>query len=808
MTKLIHRNSICRALLTRSASQLIAVTLAVVLLAFPVLASAQDNPFGGGNQDNPFGGTAPSGNQDNPFGQNNPFGSGSTGPDRAAPAQGGQSAVQGQQAAIDPSLPEPVRLVIESVRNSNPTTAMELARVARTLNDIEQYDEARFYMQRLIQLSPPDQTMFELEQVIGVNFFFEIHSSDFLQPEGTQLAAMVLSGARRAATAPERIDGLIRGLSNDNISLRSEAFRALRRLGNPATAELIHVFTDAGRVNEYPFIRGALRNMGETAVRPLVGAAHSDDAQVQLEAVRALEAYPSSEASDAMLRVYLSTRVSEEVRRLALESMENQNDVVANRTLAAERLYQRANDYLTGVRRLPGDHNTVVELWRWNSATKRLEQLLVPRATAQQMMAAERARDLVEIQPQERRNRQLYLLTELESFKRQNGPNIKVPVQHFQPVLGQVNADDVANVLATAMEMNLIPAACGACELLQQIGSINQVTSSLGRQGILIDALLSGDRHLQFAAFEAIAQIDPKTAYTGSSYMTSLAVFLASTQGGGAALVGHQRVAIAQTYATSLGPSGVYPAIASSGRDLLKTATTNPDFEAIFITDSMARPDYIELAQQLRSDWRTKRTPVCMLVHDDFTKRRVERVLQNDPFLIVLPATFDQDDMASHMRQLRRLAQPWGVTPQQRRIHADVAMRWLARVANDRQAYSFYELGGHEAALVRMLYTPTFAVHSSNVLAGLGTPSAQQELVNFASQNGLAIDDRKAAAQAFGRSVEVSGVLLTTQQIQLQYDRYNASDRQPIETQRVLGAILDAIEGRARRPITQMSPAG
>jgi hypothetical protein len=39
-------------------------------------------------------------------------------------------------------------------------------------------------------------------------------------------------------------------------------------------------------------------------------------------------------------------------------------------------------------------------------------------------------------------------------------------------------------------------------------------------------------------------------------------------------------------------------------------------------------------------------------------------------------------------------------------------------------------------------------------------------------------------------------VLLTTDQILMQYDRYNASETADADTQRVLGSLLDAIESR------------
>ncbi|MEN6493458.1 MAG: hypothetical protein ABFD16_04125, partial [Thermoguttaceae bacterium] len=57
---------------------------------------------------------------------------------------------------------------------------------------------------------------------------------------------------------------------------------------------------------------------------------------------------------------------------------------------------------------------------------------------------------------------------------------------------------------------------------------------------------------------------------------------------------------------------------------------------------------------------------------------------------------------------------------------------------------------------------------------------------------------RKAALAAFQQSVTKHGVLLTSQEILMQYDRYNQSEKLDRDTQQVLGSILDSIETRSK----------
>ena len=72
-------------------------------------------------------------------------------------------------------------------------------------------------------------------------------------------------------------------------------------------------------------------------------------------------------------------------------------------------------------------------------------------------------------------------------------------------------------------------------------------------------------------------------------------------------------------------------------------------------------------------------------------------------------------------------------------------------------------------------------------------------MLGFVSQGELPIEARELVADAFESAVKRGGTMLTTREIQLQYERYNASENQPEETQKVLGRVLDVIEARRNR---------
>jgi hypothetical protein len=92
------------------------------------------------------------------------------------------------------------------------------------------------------------------------------------------------------------------------------------------------------------------------------------------------------------------------------------------------------------------------------------------------------------------------------------------------------------------------------------------------------------------------------------------------------------------------------------------------------------------------------------------------------------------------------------------------------------------------------LLTPELTKSATAVLATQPTASAQRSLVNMASRQVLPIESRQAAAQAFQTHAQKQGILLTSEEILRQYDRYNSSETADKATQQLLALILNVIE--------------
>jgi hypothetical protein len=110
--------------------------------------------------------------------------------------------------------------------------------------------------------------------------------------------------------------------------------------------------------------------------------------------------------------------------------------------------------------------------------------------------------------------------------------------------------------------------------------------------------------------------------------------------------------------------------------------------------------------------------------------------------------------------------------------------------------------------VIKSLGVPKLAAAAVAVLGNLGTQRSQVALLNLASRYTQPLALRQAAATAFRENLVRHGPLLTTDEIQRQYDRYNASETLDKPTQALLASILDALEARAAATRIADDPSG
>ena len=495
------------------------------------------------------------------------------------------------------------------------------------------------------------------------------------------------------------------------------------------------------------YILSALKQMGDSALLPMLGAARNDGSITQAVAVSVLANIRSPLAVDALCRAAISRKVPPYVRSIASGAVARNGLMMTSQI--ENHIASRVKQYLAANILLPANSRNEVVVWNWDSGSRRLVPTSVSRQDAARILAVDLARDAYRLNPSSYENRQLQILAVLEATKRVIGPNREMMLSEVSRYVDDVNVADLDAALGSAIQHNHIAAAIGACEILGQQGDSELLQSPASQQRNLIKALLNGNRHLQFAAANAIGRIDPENSFPGSSYHAKFMTFLAQSTASSAGLVAHRRPSAAQRLASFVGQSGLQARVAFSPQSLLAQLNSNPDIELIMITDSFSNPHYLELVQEVRRNWLTRNLPVGLFVRSDQRRRDAELLLADDPLTMVLPLTSDPQLIFGQVQRLLALHDPWRVSNPQRGYQNNAAIKWLDRAIEQPERYEFYHLASYRDQLARLLGSANNWEMKSKIVGNLGTPDSQRELVNLASQIGLPVNDRQIVASAF-----------------------------------------------------------
>ena len=758
--------------LTSTLIATITCAMAIVIHA-PTLGAAQDNPFATDVAD-----------------QNPGFNV--SGPSATAPrSDAGSNDARFQ--LNDENARSGIGLVVRSIRTSDPQSADQLLNAVQTLMDVQAVGDARFYLNQLIAKNLNAQQQFELYQLRGPEFFYQLHATDELAPEGRMFAKDILAAAKKFARSPERISQLIKRLSNSDINVRSTALQQLKRIGPTAYAAMLEVFADPNRQTEFSGIRGAVQRLREDATDVLIAAARSKHPRIATESYVAIMHLRTKAALKVIGYLYLSPKTPASVKQLAAQTLKRTYGTI-NESQLYQQIQRGAKSSLKIMETGFNSQTTVLD-WTFDPQTKRFRQDRVTTILAAKRSAAFDAELLYQIDPHSEFNRELFLLTQIDAAKQAVGPDDLIDAKALAKKFDDPTAFEWNVLLKRALRLKMVPAAIGICELIAHLADPASLLT--GSRSQLIEAILYGDRHLQFAAFEAVIAIDPKSAYPGSSHVVELAAFLAKTQGVEKALVGHLLGPSAQSYSSIVGATGLSVQSARNGRSFYNAAIENPDFEVFVVTQSLVKPSPRELIQLLRSDWRTRQVPIAFVGDDIGKMNSVEILAQSDPLLRRLQMTFDSRVVASGLSEIQSRSSSWPVSAASRLLHGQVAVDWMLKMIEHQPSHRFYQIQRHQEVIFALLANESHTAKACEMIAKLGTAKSQQALANFASQSGFSIAQRQSAAECFSASVKKFGTLLTTDQIQQQYDRYNATESQSAEVQKLMGGMVDAIESQS-----------
>lgn len=740
--------------------------ISTAVLLFATVALAQD-PF------------APPGGGSDPFGPTDPV---TPGDPTAAPD-------------ITFQKTDPVIAAIQSrtpADSGQPPAA--LLKAAKMLYDYRQYELAEKYFEALIASSPAADELVQMRNTYGTGFFLNLMRSDNLSQATRDFANKLVSDADKASRDPARIADLIGKLSDASAGERNFAFQELRNIGTEAIVEMVGVLADGARKSEHAAMRSALTAMGDIAIAPVMGALDSNNDALMVNAASVLGRLKAKEATAPLVALMHHPATSASVKSAAGDAVEAIVGVKPNQTDAIRYLRIQAEEAVQVV--LP-ESETVFEpvtRWTWDAKTNKPVARVFPIRDAGRLQATRIAQTLFAIDPDDTGHRRKYLQAIFQSAVIQTGVGNDLPT-------GAGSAMDVAkafplellsDALDDAMKNQQTLAAIGLTQAIGARGDMAALSSTGGELSPLASALENRNQRLRFTAAKAVMQIDPQRGYAGSSQFVDALSEAIQADKLDRAIVAMPQLAKAQDMVAILGESGYAANSASTGRGAFLAAANKPNVQFILVSLEIDNPPISHLIQALRNDSRTADIPVGIMFGGD-DQLVAEAIANRFVGVIALPTPQSRAFLEFKARQMIALKGRNHVPGDERAAQASVAVAYADKLLHDRGAYSFYDLHSLERPLLNALVSDNVGPTAASALSGLGTPTAQKQLVDVASGY-RSLDLRQAAAAAFADAIEEYGLLLSEADIDLQYQRYNQSEFEPKSTQQVLGGILDAME--------------
>lgn len=687
--------------------------------------------------------------------------------------------------AAKKAAPIPDTPAVAAILETKPATPEECVRAAKVLADLDRADLAKDFLKKTLDAKLDAAQLADLGGQIGSPVFIDLSRHPALQPEAKQLADAVAAAVKTRLEDTKRIAGLIEQLGDPSPEKRLEAIVGLQESQRAAIAPLLAVLTDPKRAAEHANVRAALVEMGQLARDPLVAMIEQADPKVAVQAIEVLGAMQDPKVALYLLYPCLSDKSDPAVRETAIAALKQLTGSVPTRAEAIRLLVDAAKAASIGQESNDGASNGKVDRWKWDAAKRQCMAIRCTPEALARITAARWAFCAHELVPDDREIGLLYVTATLDAVG--DDGNLDLPMYEDK----WSNAKAMNDVLKYAMAHERPKAAATAAWLLGKGGKAKELLYEGAAPSPLIVAVQSPDRRVRMAALETIVRLQPTEPFAGAGYVPKALAFFAASSGFRHALVAAPSLAEARELAGFLSAAGFETDAFTNGKELLLQAAKSPDYELALIDVSIDLPVIGMLVQQLRHDPRTAWLRVGLIARSGYSSQ-AERLAETDRLTKAFARPHDDKTFRWQLDQLTAIAPDEFVTFAARQQQAAKALDLLAELSQS--SSKLYDLRSVQDSIIAAVYNPKLAVKAVEVLARINSAESQRTLVEVASRFTLPLTLRQAAAKAFRQNTQKHGILLTTEEIKRQYQRYNESEKLDAPTQHVLALILDCLE--------------
>ncbi|MBR4834835.1 MAG: hypothetical protein IKU86_10975, partial [Thermoguttaceae bacterium] len=363
----------------------------------------------------------------------------------------------------------------------------------------------------------------------------------------------------------------------------------------------------------------------------------------------------------------------------------------------------------------------------------------------------------------------------------------------FEAEIPNLTVEQLVAALDYALATNRFRGALIPVLLLQTRGDETLCYSNGSEPAAIVRAATCADRRVRFEAASAIVGWNPSRSYFGASRVAATLAWFATASGERIVVVASPKLDETGRIGQVLARQGYKSIPTTNGRDLLLQAQGRADVEYVLATAEVRTPDLRVVAQTLRSDVRTSDAPLLVGYATEAEGNAAGALVGAEPNATTAPTPFDLESGVWATQRLLEATRPEQVPVELRLAQAKAAIRALAKLETARPG-SLDDVVDWNGTLSQTLSTPTLFDVGLEVALTLKTNFAQNVLVELVGDLRFDAPTRRRALEALKRQWATNGSLLRGPEIVKMYDRYNASEKEDVETQKILSETLDAFE--------------
>jgi len=684
---------------------------------------------------------------------------------------------------------------------TEPKSPDELFEATVLMVDIARIDLAKLYLDKLLEEQLDDDVLLALRDKYGPGAFIKLTQVPDLKQAAVRLLDLSNAAAIKRANDRDQIARLIRDLDGDP-EQQAAAQAELDSLGAAVVPGLLTVLNNPASADRHESAMLAVVRIGEPAVPLLIGALNSPNEELRATVATILGTLRSATAVPYLWYPALASDGNPAVRGAAREALQKilklngpgLDRLATDRTVP--RMLETVRQHFRNAYAWKTDDAGLVSLWSWDVSQGTVVPRQVTPEEASEITGLRFAREALAIEPNLRSAQLLYLCQALAADVRRSGfdkPLPEGPGTAHDLALG-VGSELAIDVITEAFSASRPAVAVAAIKVFSQTGTLNQLKLSGPQRSVVVTALDYPDPRVQFAAANAILQIDPTVPFRGAGRVVDILKRSLVTDGKAHAVVGEVSADRGAHLGGMLRELGYEPLVYMSGREAFVAAAERTDVELIILHPNLIRWSLSETLANLRADARTANIPIVIHGPSRLTAKMEHqtRSFQLVSFAASSETTEGFDfQLRPFLRQVKTTAMV-PLTPQERVEQRAAAAAWFAHIAQGRRTKVF-DINPAQAELIDTLEDEQLAPLALEALGEIASRASQQRIADLVLNGQAAVELRRAAAYKLTFHLQRFGLLLSKPSIEALHKVWN-SVREPAELRTAVGSVIGSLK--------------